>query len=148
MPNGQTESEFLKAQRSYLTRCLSKWAVERWGELGAALWLGEKNLEVVDVEYDDGCPVRCTLRIEAMPEIRTCPWCGEKPEVSEYEYSTGVLFQVCCGTEDCPPIVTGCNTRKQAVDAWNDQKGVDEAVRAATAELHARAAALHERAAR
>lgn len=63
-----------------------------------------------------------------MTEPMPCPWCGGKPRISEYECASIVLFQVNCDTEDCPPVVIGANTAKQAWAAWNAQRGVAAAV--------------------
>ncbi len=56
------------------------------------------------------------------PELKPCPWCGEKPDVTQrWPGDRGKnLWRVGCHGPDCPMVLyTRNHTRSAAIAAWN-----------------------------
>jgi hypothetical protein len=56
--------------------------------------------------------------------IKGCPWCGEKPFIQKWHGGRKTKRLVSCENDDCPvqPMITG-ETKKEAIELWNDRKG-------------------------
>lgn len=52
-----------------------------------------------------------------MPELKPCPFCGDKGVVQR----SGYCFRVCCSNRDCPiePRTHWFSNRLSAIETWN-----------------------------
>jgi len=63
-----------------------------------------------------------------MPELKPCPFCGEKAVSGKSEFNLDirprfVLFYVHCGNSRCPACPeVGMSTEHDAIEAWNTRK--------------------------
>ena len=56
-----------------------------------------------------------------MTELKSCPFCGEQPEIRKYPDLEGAQYSVDCLNDSCQ--VCACcvlmNTKEEAIEAWN-----------------------------
>ena len=58
-------------------------------------------------------------------EPRPCPFCGQKPEVKEWEYDNGSDWRVQCINENCSGGEYITSTLDKAISEWNKQPYID-----------------------